>query len=442
MAGVARPSFVVVRMVGEFGRRSLNLAYTFFRNVHSVSIFIAPDGSSEARRGVQVLNGWCSSERVIISFFGPIAFSSRTFAPTIVLVVRALEYCYVTFAQYLSTQGSMCQRNSSYDTPNVFCQKRHVDDRVYQHLGGHWVVVQIDSHGLGLPPTSLHHHLSGHLGIRTENSNFFSVSYVRRCIDKAILMYKHTMNFSSQESKERENGWTWVIGKKNRHLRTNRNPTMENQTTNREPAINSTTFYSTNFPFKWNYLVMKDVFSNYGQVADVYIAGKRNKHGKRFGFMRFLDVSNPINQEIRTSTSSMTSVPKPLKFLRPHYGTLKSFYESMPESDLKKLLADTLSVLALTMYADGEPLLINQAGSLQIHFRQGHFLCEDEACLSKKFVVFNSEGEMKKHNVLEHRGRMSRSKRNAILQLETVLSCDSSPRPSSKFNSMLIRKKP
>ena len=27
--------------------------------------------------------------------------------------------------------------------------------------------------------------------------------------------------------------------------------------------------------------------------------------------------------EIRTATSSMTSVPKPLKFLRPHYGTLK-----------------------------------------------------------------------------------------------------------------------
>lgn len=40
-------------------------------------------------------------------------------------------------------------------------------------------------------------------------------------------------------------------------------------------------------------------------------------------------------QEIRTATSSMTSVPKPLKFLRPHYGTLKEYFERMPESDLK-----------------------------------------------------------------------------------------------------------
>ncbi|KAF3321913.1 26S proteasome non-ATPase regulatory subunit 2 A-like protein [Carex littledalei] len=61
-----------------------------------------------------------------------------------------------------------------------------------------------------------------------------------------------------------------------------------------------------------------------------------------------------MRQEIRSATSSMTSVPKPLKFLRPHYGTLKTFYEQIPESDLKKYLADVLSVLALTMSAEGE----------------------------------------------------------------------------------------
>ncbi|XP_010035795.2 26S proteasome non-ATPase regulatory subunit 2 homolog A [Eucalyptus grandis] len=61
-----------------------------------------------------------------------------------------------------------------------------------------------------------------------------------------------------------------------------------------------------------------------------------------------------MRQEIRTSTSSMTSVPKPLKFLRPHYGTLKAYYETMEDSDLKRYLADILSVLALTMSAEGE----------------------------------------------------------------------------------------
>ncbi|VFQ88011.1 unnamed protein product [Cuscuta campestris] len=60
-----------------------------------------------------------------------------------------------------------------------------------------------------------------------------------------------------------------------------------------------------------------------------------------------------MRQEIRTATSSMTSVPKPLKFLRPHYEKLKLHYEEMPVSDIKKLLADILSVLALTMSAEG-----------------------------------------------------------------------------------------
>lgn len=38
---------------------------------------------------------------------------------------------------------------------------------------------------------------------------------------------------------------------------------------------------------------------------------------------------------IRTSTSSMTSVPKPLKFLRPHYQTLVNIYNSWKDSETK-----------------------------------------------------------------------------------------------------------
>ncbi|XP_056171464.1 26S proteasome non-ATPase regulatory subunit 2 homolog A-like [Syzygium oleosum] len=61
-----------------------------------------------------------------------------------------------------------------------------------------------------------------------------------------------------------------------------------------------------------------------------------------------------MRREIRASTSSMTSVPKPLKFLQPHYGTLKAYYETMKDSYLKRYLADILSVLASTTSAEGE----------------------------------------------------------------------------------------
>ncbi|KAK6915712.1 hypothetical protein RJ641_020829, partial [Dillenia turbinata] len=56
---------------------------------------------------------------------------------------------------------------------------------------------------------------------------------------------------------------------------------------------------------------------------------------------------------------------------------------------------------------------------LEMHFRQQHFLCEDESCLAKKFIVFTTEAEMKRHNAMEHGGNMSRSKRNAALQIPT-----------------------
>jgi 26S proteasome regulatory subunit N1 len=37
-----------------------------------------------------------------------------------------------------------------------------------------------------------------------------------------------------------------------------------------------------------------------------------------------------IKTFIKTSTSSMTAVPKPLKFLRPHYEELTKLYEEWP----------------------------------------------------------------------------------------------------------------
>ncbi|KAI9314316.1 armadillo-type protein [Dichotomocladium elegans] len=57
---------------------------------------------------------------------------------------------------------------------------------------------------------------------------------------------------------------------------------------------------------------------------------------------------------IRTSTSSMTSVPKPLKFLSPHYPTLKDLHASWADSADKRLFADILSVLSMTYAEEGQ----------------------------------------------------------------------------------------
>ena len=59
-----------------------------------------------------------------------------------------------------------------------------------------------------------------------------------------------------------------------------------------------------------------------------------------------------LRKEIRSATSSMTSVPKPIKFLRPAYDTLKATYEACGEGEEKRLLADIISLLAMTLTSD------------------------------------------------------------------------------------------
>lgn len=81
-----------------------------------------------------------------------------------------------------------------------------------------------------------------------------------------------------------------------------------------------------------------------------------------------------LRTQIRSATSSMTSVPKPLKFLRPHYPTLVGFYENMMDGTNKTFLSDILSVLAMTMGKEGarESLKYKLTGSNEAVGSWGH----------------------------------------------------------------------
>lgn len=61
-----------------------------------------------------------------------------------------------------------------------------------------------------------------------------------------------------------------------------------------------------------------------------------------------------LKELIRDSTSSMTAVPKPLKFLRPLFPQMCDVYEKWADKKLKSLMADTLSVLAMTYSDEGK----------------------------------------------------------------------------------------
>eukprot|EP00064_Thunnus_orientalis_P009090 superscaffoldBa00001134_g9113 len=98
-----------------------------------------------------------------------------------------------------------------------------------------------------------------------------------------------------------------------------------------------------------------------------------------------------LRRLIRSSTTSMTSVPKPLKFLRPHYGKLKEIYDGMAPGEnkemtrlsesssncrrclyLQRFCADVVSVLAMTMSGERECLKYRLLGSQEELASWGH----------------------------------------------------------------------
>jgi len=48
-----------------------------------------------------------------------------------------------------------------------------------------------------------------------------------------------------------------------------------------------------------------------------------------------------LKKEVAGATTSMTSVPKPLKFLSKHYAGLKVLYNSLPSSNFKVSIDDS-----------------------------------------------------------------------------------------------------
>mmetsp|Transcript_503 Transcript_503/g.753 ORF Transcript_503/g.753 Transcript_503/m.753 type:complete len:924 (+) Transcript_503:86-2857(+) len=93
-----------------------------------------------------------------------------------------------------------------------------------------------------------------------------------------------------------------------------------------------------------------------------------------------------IVTELRTATSSMTSVPKPLKFLRPHFVVIKKLHadfsalQDNESIEFRARVADVLAVLAMTM---GKP---EERESLKFKLSS-----------SKDYTLLSSKGAPSKH---------------------------------------------
>ncbi|GKV12444.1 hypothetical protein SLEP1_g23583 [Rubroshorea leprosula] len=63
----------------------------------------------------------------------------------------------------------------------------------------------------------------------------------------------------------------------------------------------TTSFFIANFPEEWKQKDMWKEFKKYGRVIQIYIANKNDKWGRKFGFVRFLNIRNPREMELNLS---------------------------------------------------------------------------------------------------------------------------------------------
>jgi 26S proteasome regulatory subunit N1 len=69
---------------------------------------------------------------------------------------------------------------------------------------------------------------------------------------------------------------------------------------------------------------------------------------------------NTLSEMLRTASGTVASIPKPLKYVRPHFVALRAFAESLPESaPHRKSLFDVLALIAMTLELPEKNAVIN-----------------------------------------------------------------------------------
>ncbi|GKV45950.1 hypothetical protein SLEP1_g52974 [Rubroshorea leprosula] len=63
----------------------------------------------------------------------------------------------------------------------------------------------------------------------------------------------------------------------------------------------ATSFFIANFPESWKIEDMWKEFKKYGRVIQIYVANKKDKWDRKFGFVRYLEIKNPREMELNLS---------------------------------------------------------------------------------------------------------------------------------------------
>ena len=96
-----------------------------------------------------------------------------------------------------------------------------------------------------------------------------------------------------------------------------------------------TTFYFSGVQEMHSDRFMWKVFQRWGRVWDVYMPGKVNRQGERFGFVRFMEVREPKKLELELQTLTIGSVRIQVN-LPKHARVRKGFQKNYQAQDVSR----------------------------------------------------------------------------------------------------------
>jgi len=106
---------------------------------------------------------------------------------------------------------------------------------------------------------------------------------------------------------------------------------------------------------------------------------------------------NDIKAEIINATSTMTSVPKPLKFLNPNYPRMREIFEKQTDPEFVAMFADIVSLVAMVSSEQedsNESLLYCLKGSMKNIVKWGHeYLRSLAGQIGKEYEARLEKGE-------------------------------------------------
>lgn len=155
----------------------------------------------------------------------------------------------------------------------------------------------------------------------------------------------------------------------------------------------TTSYFFTRFPENWDKKALWSMFSKYGNVFDIYLAGKRTNMGDKFGFVRFYNVRDVYSFELKLKEIRIGSLQLVINLAK--YGKRHRISEYPPQNSSKADLSGNKNEV-FGKKVDGRTFAEATSGKKRKDFKQN--FGQSASTSSSKIVIRSRKEDVERLN--------------------------------------------